>query len=221
METAVTAPPIRQPSGGRIAAASAVALIALGLVAAGVAGLWTRAAHSDHGYIASGAHPYTTNGRAIVSDTMNVNDVPRWLVAKVWVDASATAGRPLFVGVGRGKDVDRYLAGVSRSTVDDVNFDPFDVSYIATPGNAVPARPASQTFWAASSEGSHPSVAWKLRDGDWRVVVMNADGSPRVAADTKLGGSIRGDLAVAIGALALGVALAALAVALIVRRRPS
>jgi hypothetical protein len=221
MDTAVTTPSTQRTIGWRIAAGVLVGLVALMLLAAGIAGIWTRAAHSDHGYIASGAHVYQTSGRAIVSDTMDVNDVPSWLVAKIWVDASAAGDRPLFVGVGPRADVDRYLAGVARSTVDDVNFGPFSVDYVTARGTAVPTRPDAQTFWAESSQGAHPSVAWKVRDGDWRVVVMNADGSPRVAADAKVGGSIRGDIWIVVGGLALGIVLLAGAVALVAggRRR--
>jgi hypothetical protein len=222
METAVPTPTTRRPGGWRIASATTLGLIALALLAAGIAGIWARAAHSDHGYIASGAHPYTTDGRAIVSDTMDVSDLPGWLVGKIWIDASSTGGKPLFVGVARRADVDRYLAGVSRSIVDDVHFGPFGVDYVRTPGKAAPGRPGDRTFWAASSVGAHPSVAWKIRDGNWRVVVMNADGSPRVSTDAKVGGSIRGDVWIVAGGLALGVVLAAGAVALLVggsRRR--
>jgi hypothetical protein len=59
----------------------------------------------------------------------------------------------------------------------------------------------------ARREGPH-------RSGHWRVVVMNADASPRVVADAKVGVAIRGALPIAISFLALGLALAAGAVAL-------
>ena len=46
--------------------------------------------------------------------------------------------------------------------------------------------PAAQTFWAASSVDGRP-LDWKVRDGEWSVVMMNADASPGVSVDASLG----------------------------------
>jgi hypothetical protein len=217
MDTTVESPRTRDRRSGRLVAASVIGILGLLLAAAGGAGVWARAT-SDHGYISSGTHPYTSNGRAIVTDAMNVDEFPDWLVAKVRVKASSD--KPLFIGVGRRADVDRYLAGVAHTTVDDVNFGPFEVDYSTQSGTKVPARPAQQHFWDVSTVGSgEQSVSWKIRNGSWRVVVMNADGSPAVAADAKVGATMHGALVVVLVALALGVALTAFAVALVVRGR--
>ena len=150
---------------------------------------------------------------------MDVGVVPDWLVAKLRVRASSD--KPLFVGVGRRADVDRYLAGVAQSTVEDVSFGPFDVEYSTHAGSAIPVRPATQSFWAASNVGTgERTVSWKLRHGSWRVVVMNADGSAGVATEAKVGASLHGALVVVIVALAFGIALAAGAFALVSRGRP-
>ena len=51
-------------------------------------------------------------------------------------------------------------------------------------GSAVPASPAAQSFWVARATGSTAaSVRWDVRDGDYRTVVMNADGTRAVGAD--------------------------------------
>lgn len=140
--------------------------------------------------------------------------MPDWLVAKVRVSASSDDGRPIFVGVARKADVDRYLAGVAHATLQDVNFEPFDATYSATPGHIAPAPPATQTFWAESKGGTGTqTVSWKIRDGRWRVVVMNGDGTPRIAADAKVGATVHGELAIAFSLLGLGLALGAVAVA--------
>src|SRR5262249_39460317 len=57
MDTAVTTPTRREPSSGRLVAASLVGILALLLLAVGGAGLWSRAS-SDGGYISTGSHPY-------------------------------------------------------------------------------------------------------------------------------------------------------------------
>src|SRR6266508_858097 len=222
METAAPAHTAKKPRSGHWLAASLGGLLALLLIAAGVAGLWARWGTTHHGWITSGSHRYSANGRAIVSGSVDADGIPDWLLAKVRVAASSTAGRPLFVGVARRTDVDRYLASVARSTVEDVNFGPFIPTYAATRGTAVPARPAAQTFWAQSQVGTGTqTVTWKLGNGKWRVVVMNADASPHVVADAKVGASIRDVLAlpIALVAIGLGLALAGATVALI-RKRP-
>jgi hypothetical protein len=190
---------------------SVVGLLALLLIASGSAGLWARYGASDHGWITSGTHRYAASGRAIVSGSLDADGIPNWLVAKARITASSDDGRPLFVGVARTADVDRYLAGVAHSTVEDVNFGPFDATYSTTGGTVVPPLPASQTFWAKSGTRT---ASWKIRNGQWRVVVMNADASPRVVADAKVGVTIRGALPIAFSLLGVGLALAAAAVAI-------
>src|SRR4051812_35348839 len=217
METVVHAPPARRPATGRYVAASLVGLLALLLVAAAAAGLYARFGTSEHGWITSGKHRYATSGRAIVSGSLDADGIPDWLVAKLRVAASSDGDKALFVGVARRADVDRYLAGVSHSTLQDVNFDPFDPTYSTTRGTVVPGRPAAQPFWATKTVGTGAdAVTWKLRNGHWRVVVMNADASPRVVADATVGATVRGELPVALSLLGVGLALAAAAVALAV-----
>ena len=41
--------------------------------------------------------------------------------------------------------------------------------------------PLDETFWVAQSDGATSAAAnWRIDDGSYRVVVMNADGSPGV-----------------------------------------
>lgn len=219
MDTTLSPPTAKRPGTARIATGVTLGVVALLLVAAGIAGIVARTS-SDHGYVSTGSHHYASSGRAIVTDAMHVGAMPDWLVARLRV--KATSDKPLFVGVGRRVDVDRYLAGVAHSTIEDLNFDPFQASYSAQPGTAAPARPAAQSFWVESSTGSgRQAVTWKVRNGSWRVVVMNADGSPGVATEAKVGASVQGGLAIVLVTLAVGLALLAGAAALVIRRRAS
>lgn len=118
-------------------------------------------------------------------------------------------------GAGRRHDRDEHAGRSERSL-------PEKRQVLRTRRSAVPARPAAQTFWAQSQVGTGTqTVTWKLRNGKWRVVVMNADASPHVVADAKVGTSIRDVLAlpIALVAIGLGLALAGATVTLI-RRRP-
>jgi hypothetical protein len=66
-------------------------------------------------------------------------------------------------------------------------------------------------------------VTWEVREGDWSVVLMNADGSRGVAAEVDLGAKLSFLLWVAIGVLIGGALLLGGGIALIVlaaRRGP-
>jgi hypothetical protein len=181
------------PTGTTVAGAVA-AFFALVLIAGGAALLWV----SDHktdaaGYYTSSVHQYSTPTRALTTESLDVNlDAPNWVFStesfgRVRIDprTSGTA-KPVFVGVGRTRDVDRYLDQVQRDEVTDVDFDPFTLEKHRRAGEARPAVPAAQTFWAASSADGR-ALEWKVRSGRWSVVMMNADGSPGVHVDASLG----------------------------------
>ena len=50
-----------------------------------------------------------------------------------------------------------------------------------------PGSPLDETFWVAQSDGAtSAATSWKIDDGSYRVVVMNADGSPGVDVEGSL-----------------------------------
>jgi hypothetical protein len=59
-------------------------------------------------------------------------------------------GRPLFVGIGRSADVDRYLADVKYTVISDF----FGEKVEAVGGGTPRSAPGTQHFWVASSTGS-------------------------------------------------------------------
>jgi hypothetical protein len=77
-----------------------------------------------------------------------------------------------------------------------------------------PAAPAAQPFWAATSTDGRP-LDWKVREGKWSVVAMNADGSPGVSASVSAGAKIPWALWAGIGVAIFGALLLYAAVALI------
>ena len=214
-------PPSTQPNrarglgGARIAAlvaAGLIAMLSLGLLAAAGWGLWGDSPKKDHGYISSGDHRYTSPAHAIATQNLDVGiDGPLGLIddsayGSVRLEVTPGSDKPVFVGIARTRDVDAYLNGTSRDVVADVDFSPFRVDYDREPGKGRPATPASQRLWAASAQGSQTqTLTWDTADGDWSVVVMNADGSAGVDARVSAGAKLPWLTAVGWGTLGAGV----------------
>jgi hypothetical protein len=207
--------PTRGLGATRIAALVAAALIAvlsLGLVAAAGWGLWGDSPKRDHGYISSGYHRYASPAHAIATDDLDAGlDGSLGLIdhdayGSVRLRVTPGSEKPVFIGIARTRDVDAYLGGTSRDVVADLDFSPFRVDYDREPGTRRPARPAAQHFWTASAQGSQTqTVTWEVADGDWSVVVMNADGSAGVDARVSAGAKLPWLTAVGWGTLGAGV----------------
>ena len=97
----------------------------------------------------------------------------------------------MFVGIARTTDVENYLSGVSHTTLTDVDTSPFDADYEDHAGDRRPVAPADSHIWVASEHGSgKQTLNWDIEDGDYSVVVMNADGSRGVDADVSTGANV-------------------------------
>ena len=204
-----------QSSTPLIVGGALTALVALAALAAAAGLLWVNAVNTSQGYLQTSAHRFHTSSRALVSMTLTVNsEVPSWFVDDVRVKASG--GQRLFVGVARQSDVNAYLRGVSRASVEDLEADPFHVKYVAHFGSRVPEAPASARIWNASST---QDLRWHVKRGKWSIVLMNADGSPGVAADVSVGAKLGAGVlwTVVGGLLALGLGVGGLAAFLLVK----
>jgi hypothetical protein len=187
-------------AGGRLAAVIAGSLILFLAAMAAVSGAalqWTTSKQDDAGYYTTGTQHLVTAGSAIATDDLDVNGVPGAL-GRVRVTAETRNGKPVFAGIARTRDVDAYLRGTAHATLTDFDVDPFEPTYRTSLGTARPAPPADQGFWAATGDGAKP-LEWKVRDGNWSVVVMNADGSAGVDAGVSAGARlpILGDIELA------------------------
>ena len=105
-------------------------------------------------------------------------------------------------------DVREYLDRTAHATVTDIHSDPFafgdyDADLRTTAGADRARRPAAQGFWTASASGrGTQEVKWAVEDGDWSVVVMNADGTSGVQAGVAAGTKI--DVLDELGWIAVG-----------------
>ena len=214
--------------GSRIALAvtgTIASLIAVALVAGGGLALWGDSLKDDDGYLRTDTERFTADTRALATDNLDVDLGDADFLAqtndlgKIEVTAQSRDGKPVFVGIARTTDVERYLAGVPHTTVEDVDVAPFRADYERQSGHRHPVSPEHAGIWQASSQGTgKQSIDWKVDDGDYSVVVMNADGSLGVDADISAGAEIPfldelGWSAIGSGAFALvlGIGLIALA----------
>jgi hypothetical protein len=203
-----------RPSGwtaGRITALVIGALLLLvGLVLLGGGGtaLWADRTQRDGGYVTTGVHEFSTSGSALATVRTDLGSAGvGWLyspglLGKVRIRVTpVSSGSPLFVGIGRSAEVDRYLAGVDHTVISEFWRD--EVESVA--GGPARSAPATQHFWVASDSGPGPrTVVWDPKDGAWTVVVMNADGSSGIAVGADLGARISAVLWIAVGLLAAG-----------------
>lgn len=222
-----------RPAGKRSVAliilGSVVGLMALAFISVGGTALWSDLAKRDSaGYFTGSDHRVANRSYAVTHDGVDIQYLPNWAndgkLAELRIAATSDTGRPLFIGVARERDANAYLANVAHANLNDFEKSDSQQTYDLVRGTAKPPRPASQDIWVASATGSGPTaLQWKVGEGRWSVVLMNADASKGVAADVKLGVNVRYLGWVSAGLLAIGAVLAAAAAYLLVRgsrRRP-
>ena len=226
----IAPPPAASPARGGagrvvlIVVGVIAALISLGLLAGGTALVVVdQTQRDDDGFLMSPSEDFSTASYAIVSDSADVDfggseRAARAILGKVRIRSESD--RDVFVGIARDTDVDGYLNGVERSIVTDIGKSP---EYSNRAGDAPASPPGDQDFWVASTSGSgEQTLEWEPKEGSWRAVVMNSDGSRGVASKLSIGAELdaalwTGIVLLVVGAL-LGV-LAALAVTAGARRR--
>jgi hypothetical protein len=197
------APPPRAPSRGGWTTGRVVALVLGSLLVVGAVGSAGAAvtlvaadqmARDDDGFLTSPRERLTTDGFAITSEDAHLRTdedlarLPDAVIGDVRVSARGVGDTEVFVGIGPAADVRAYLAGVQHDTLVEVRGG--DPVYSSTSGGAPATPPTEQSFWVAEASGSEPALTWALDEGDWSAVVMNADGTPGVAADVSAGAEV-------------------------------
>jgi Domain of unknown function (DUF4389) len=198
-------PPASGPSGtwsaGRVVAMVLGCLVFLlggGLVAGGVTLAVAQGTVKDGtGFYMSGEQSFQTATHAIQSGNLETKIadgaqfVPDRLLGDTKLTITPLDGKAIFVGIGHTKQVQAYLAGVAHTTVVDFSTSAGrggEPVYRDTSGAAPATAPAEAVPWVAEASGrGTQDVVWSLKDGDWTVLVMNADGSAHVAVDVSAG----------------------------------
>jgi hypothetical protein len=184
-----------------------------GLVA--VSGVALLVAFGSAEGVRTGPHPLTSSSRALVSSAADISNAgaANSVLGETRIDvqASTQGAHGVFVGIGPAAAVDRYLTGAAIEVVTDFDVAPFGLSTQPRPGSASIGAPGSQDFWVARAEtrSGTAALSWTVRDGDYRLVFMNADGNPAVNVDARFGIAVPGARTLGLTVLLVGLVLVA------------
>lgn len=202
--------------------------LGLGLSAGGVALMGAEAAQRDEQYLTGPEERLQSTGFAVTTESMVIDPgeagitglPPLSELASIRIRVTPVVpDEPVFVGVAEVSDVSGYLADVPHSTAGDTDWmndaarspqwdwdSGADPQLRDVPGTRNPAPPAEQDFWAVSATGTGTQeITFDLQEGQWNLVVMNADADRPVWVDLEAG--VRTDL---LGAVNPGLLIAGL-----------
>ncbi|HEX9260609.1 MAG TPA: hypothetical protein VF855_13805 [Acidimicrobiales bacterium] len=167
-----------------------VLLIVFGVIVAAagagmvVTGIRVTAQFGPDGMFESNTGSLVSQGRAFVVNTHVVEEIAPYGFGGRSIAVRAqdrAADSEVFIGVGRKDQVDAYLTAVAFDEITDIEPEPFAATTTAHAGAGSPGAPASETFWIEKAQGTgEQRVDWDLEDGDFKVVVMNADAASLV-----------------------------------------
>lgn len=180
-----------------------------------------RALDSD-GYI-SGDGRMTTASAAFVTRTAQFKEVSEQEVEEnrvggdtiIRVSAERVDGGEVVVAIGEAEALQTYLVRGSSETVNDLEFDPFDYRGVAVgSGRALP-EPDPALFAEFANGPGRQEVKWTVTSGEWRALVMNADGSAGVDVEVDIGVRFPFLRGFAIAGMVIGAAFLLVGVAIL------
>lgn len=165
-----------------LAMVGAVLLLVSLLGAAGVG--WVLSVFGTDGRYEVPVANVDVTGAALYVNLFNVNreaSIPDGLL-DTYVEARGEQGRSLFIGVGEQQTVQDFLLGVPYEAASELAGGQFVTRPV--PGLKVPAPdPTAADIWSIQAVGTAPRLLWTDEAGAGVFVLMNADGSPGVAAE--------------------------------------
>jgi hypothetical protein len=226
MEASTDTIPTRAPAAASRAIATLFAsiggLIGLALLLGGGAAVAGHAFdRDDDGYLNSDRQRLESAAYAVTSKDIDLGVgeldwAPDGILGEVRMQVEGDS--PVFVGIGRREDVQRYLGDIAHDEL--IEFDGEDSELHAHDGGAPRTPPGEQDFWVAKSEGSgERSLTWDADFGRWTAVVMNADAARGIDVEADAGVKLDWAIWAGIGALGLGLLMTGGAVSAIARSR--
>jgi hypothetical protein len=197
--------------------ASIGGLIGLALLLGGIAVLVAYLFDRDDGYFNSDRRQLESATYAITSEDIDLRiDEIDWAPDEILGDVriQVEGQEPVFVGIGRDSDVDRYLGDVAHDEL--IDFDGDDPEFERHEGGAPRTPPGEQGFWVAESEGSvQQTLTWDAEFGRWTAVVMNAEAVRGVDVEADAGVKLDWAIWAGLGMFVVGLLMTAGAVIVI------
>ncbi|HYU63646.1 MAG TPA: hypothetical protein VEN12_07670 [Verrucomicrobiae bacterium] len=196
--------------GLRLVFGSLGVLAALAFLAGGGALTWALQTHRDgSGYFTTHTHHYQTSSYALSTESLDVSGMTGALedrLGRLRITATSTAAaKPVFIGIARAENVDRYLARVEHDELRDIDSEPSGIEYRRLGAGAPQALPATRSIWRAYATGTGTqTVTWPVEKGHWSAVAMNADGSRTVSLDAQLAARVSHVWWIATGLFVIG-----------------
>jgi hypothetical protein len=193
-------------------------LIGLALLVGGIAVMAAYAfGRDDDGYFNSDRHRLQSATYAITTEDIDLGEdeidwAPDGILGNVRLQVEGE--KPVFVGIGRDSDVDRYLGAVVHDEL--IDFEGDDPQFDLHEGRAPRTPPGQQDFWVAQSEGSgEQALTWDAEFGRWTAVVMNADAARGIDVEADAGVKLDWAIWAGLGMFVVGVLMSAGAVVVI------
>jgi hypothetical protein len=199
--------------------ASVGGLIGLALLVGGIAVMAAYAfGRDDDGYFTSDRRQLESASYAITTEDIDLGvDEVDWAPDEILgnVRVQVESQKPVFVGIGRDSDVDRYLGEVAHDEL--IEFDGDDPQFDLHQGGAPRTPPRAREFWVAESEGSgEQALTWDAEFGRWTAVVMNADATRGIDVEADAGIKLGWAIWVGLGMFVVGLLMSVGAVVVIV-----
>lgn len=171
-----------------IMVAGVIALVLAAILAFGAAATWTakKTLADEDGFFTAPTASCRVNSYAVTSESLRLDFsgpgslTPSSVLGDGRVTARSADGSAIFVGIADSRSVDTYLDGVGRSTMlPERRFGEEPLPVCDTSGgNAPSTAPATLPIWTTYAQGNgSQTITWPFQEGDWTVVIMNADGS--------------------------------------------
>ncbi|MDJ0923799.1 MAG: hypothetical protein QNJ77_04485 [Acidimicrobiia bacterium] len=199
---------------GKLLAAVFGVTLVVGSFAMAAVGTIALIVPDDEGWISAGPVRMRTEAVGFVGEDIHIDfgdhvgngrTVIGWDAIPARFEVDSRNGKEIFVGVAAEDDVRTYLDGVAMDRVESLHHDP-DLVHVQGAWSVEP--PHSQDFWVAT--GIDGELEWNLDDGNWAVVVLNADGTAGV--DVAVSGSAKIPFLEIIGLVLVGLGLVGMAV---------
>ncbi len=186
-----------------------VGTIAAAFIVAGLGGMLVHFIQEPDGMDVSSPARLESPAQAVITPDLAMGaSIGEWIpvgeAQDYAISIEPSTDEPVFAGIARATDVDRYLDGVAHTLFIEVGDDGRLWQEIEGDETATP--PGDQDFWALSAEGTGPqTLRWDGQPGAWNLVVMNASGAPEVDVDASAGVMLGPARTIGIWLLAVGL----------------